>query len=315
MRSIFLPYRFIYVDRQKTGGTAKRGRWKNMADYYNCILKFIGDYYVGVKTYGNGIKKGRRSKKTEAALKEEIRKIEMDSMLSDVEKMVKITVLKENWSEENERKNTATKEPKGRKLTMKEREEFSDLMDVNFKCGDKYVTLTYAKEDVSLDEAGRDFDNWIKRMREKYGNFKYLGVRSFQERGTIHFHVLMTLPDIPIEELKSSTFQSIWGLGTVDVKKIYHLSMVGKYAKLKNYLLKNLCEFREDERSFGKRLLLKSKNLEKPLVIKGTYKEIMEILNGLEGDLKKVDGYKFKLEYLNFIASTTYRRIPKKGES
>jgi len=285
-----------------------------MDDYYNCVLKFIGDDYVGVKKYGNGIKKGRRSKKTEAMLKEEIRKIEMDTVLSNVEKMVKITVLKENWSEENERKNTATKEPKGRKLTMKEREEFSDLMDVNFKRGDKYVTLTYAKEDVSLDKAGRDFDNWIKRMREKYGNFKYLGVRSFQERGTIHFHVLMTLPDIPIEELRSSTFQSIWGLGTVDVKKIYHLSMIGKYAKLKNYLLGNLQEFKEDERSFGKRLLLKSKNLEKPPVIKGTYKEIREILDGLGSDLKMVDGYKFKHEYLNYIASTTYRLLTKKVE-
>lgn len=127
-----------------------------MDDYFNCVLKFICDDYVGVKKYGNGIKSRGRSKKTEAALKEEIRKIEMDTVLSDVEKMVKITVLKENWGEENERKNTAAKEPRGRKLSMKEREEFSDLMDVNFKRGDKYVTLTYSKEDVSLDEAGRD---------------------------------------------------------------------------------------------------------------------------------------------------------------
>lgn len=86
-----------------------------MDDYYNCVLKFIGDDYVGVKTYGNGIKKGRRSKKTEAMLKEEIRKIEMDTVLSNVEKMVKITVLKENWSEET----------KGRILLRKNRRDES----------------------------------------------------------------------------------------------------------------------------------------------------------------------------------------------
>lgn len=285
-----------------------------MDEYYNCVLKFIGDDYVEVKKYGNGIKSRGRSKRTEVALKEEIQNIEMDMVLSDVEKMVKIAVLKENWSEENKRKKTIAKEPRGRKLSMKEREKFSDLMDVNFKRGDKYVTMTYAKKDVSLDEAGRDFDNWIKRMREKYGDFKYLGVRSFQERGTIHFHVLMTLPDIPIEEFRSGTFQNIWGLGAVDVKKIYQLNRTGKYAKLKNYLLGNLQEFKEDERSFGKRLLLKSKNLEKPPVIKGTYKEIREILEGLGSDLKMVDGYKFKHEYLNYIASTTYRLITKKVE-
>lgn len=101
----------------------------------------------------------------------------------------------------------------------------------------------------------------------------------------------------------------------MDIKKIYRLSRNGKYAELKNYLLGNLQEFKSDERSFGKRLLLKSKNLEKPVVIKGTHQEITEILNSLEDDLKKIDGYKFKHEYLNYIASTTYLRIPKKAKS
>ncbi|KYG90623.1 hypothetical protein A0U40_06515 [[Bacillus] sp. KCTC 13219] len=284
-----------------------------MANYYNCVLKFIGEDCVKVKTYGNRIKSRRRVKKLKAELEEDVRKIEMDMRLSATEKLTKIAVLKENWNAENQRKKTTVK---GRELSMKEREEFSDLMDMNFKRGDKYVTLTYAKEDVSLDEAGRDFDNWIKRMREKYGDFKYLGVRSFQEkRGTLHFHVLMTILDIPKTDIENGVFRSMWGHGNVDIKKIYRLSRNGKCAELKNYLLGNLQEFKSDERSFGKRLLLKSKNLEKPVVIKGTHQEITEILNSLEDDLKKIDGYKFKHEYLNYIASTTYLRIPKKAKS
>ena len=108
----------------------------------------------------------------------------------------------------------------------------------------------------------------------------------------------------------------MWGHGTVDIKKIYRPSKTEKYAKLKNYLLGNLQEFKDDERSSRKRLLLKSKNLEKPVVIKGTHQEIMENLNNLgdEYDLKKIDSYKFKHEYLNYIASTTYLLVPKKGE-
>ncbi|QSB10853.1 RNA replicase [Lysinibacillus fusiformis] len=284
-------------------------------DYYDCVLKLIGDEYIIAKKYGARIKKRERSKKTDDELQAEIKKIKMDASLSDVAKMTKIAILKNNGAKEKISKKKETQVPKGRKLTMKEKETFSDLMDMNFKLGDKYVTLTYAKEDVSLDEASQDFDNWIKRMRERYSDFKYLGVRSFQERGTVHFHVLMTIPDIPIDELRNGVFQGIWGHGHVDIEKIYSLSMVGKYAKLKNYLIKNLREFKADERSFDKNLLLKSKNLEKPEVIRGTYKEIKEYLNRLEGALKKIDEYRFSHEYLNYITSVTFIRIRNKNEN
>lgn len=283
-------------------------------DHYDCVLKLIGDEYIIAKKYGARIKKRERSKKTDDELQAEIKKIKMDASLSDVAKMTKIAISENNGSKEKISKEKETQVPKGRKLTMKEKETFSDLMDMNFKPGDKYVTLTYAKEDVTLDEASQDFDNWVKRMRERYSDFKYLGVRSFQERGTVHFHLLMTIPDIPIDELRNGVFQGIWGHGHVDIVKIYSLSMIEKYAKLKNYLIKNLREFKADERSFGKNLLLKSKNLENPKIIKGTYKEIMEYLNNIEGDLKKIDGYRFSHDYLNYITSVTFKRIRNKKE-
>ena len=50
-------------------------------------------------------------------------------------------------------------------------------------------------------------------MRSKFGDFKYLAVRSFQKRGTIHYHVLVNIPRVPLEMLRNKEFENIWGHG------------------------------------------------------------------------------------------------------
>ncbi|MEK5389564.1 RNA replicase [Margalitia sp. FSL K6-0131] len=282
-------------------------------DGYDCEMKWI-ESYIKIKRYGKEIRKRGSSRKTKAERKAEIKEIKGNSGFSALEKMIQVAILGNNGAGDKENGKRTIKTPKARNLKMKEIEVFSDLMDMNFKVGDKYVTLTYGKEEVSLDEAGRDFENWIKRMRDRYSDFKYLGVRSFQKRGTIHFHVLMDIPDIPAEELRNGIFQNIWGHGIVNVKMIHSQQIVDRYAKLKKYLIKNLSEFKADERSFGKRLYLQSNNLIKPKIIRGNYFEIMEYLGDIEGGLKKVDGRRFSVEFLNYIEVQTFKIMEPKEE-
>jgi hypothetical protein len=179
-------------------------------------------------------------------------------------------------------------------------------MDRNFSHGHKFITLTYEKEDVSLDEAARDFENWVKRMRERYGDYKYLAVRSFQERGTLHFHLLADLPTIARAELANGTFSAIWGHGSVDLRRIYCLSMEERRNRLKQDLLKNLRNFKADERSYGKRLFLQSKNLIVPPTIKGDFDELMERLKVKGYVPKLVESRQFSVEYLGYIELQTY---------
>jgi len=180
-------------------------------------------------------------------------------------------------------------------------------MDMNFTTGHQYITLTYGKEDVSLDEAGRDFENWIKRMRERYGDFKYLGVRSFQRRSTPHFHMLADLPRIPVHELKDRAFQRIWGHGIVHVKRIYNVPIGTGRTKLQQYLLKNLAEFKADKRSYGKRLYLGSRNLIKPEIVKGDYETLKADFAASGRTLKLLESRRLDVEYLNYIELETYR--------
>lgn len=278
---------------------------------FNCQIKDYGDY-VTVTVYGRAVHIRPKFRKAKEQIEDDIRRIEENSKLSALEK----TVLKEAAKQPKLERISKPKQERvkkldasqTRKLTRAEKERFRDLIVMNFtNSGAKYITLTYEKAEVTVDEASKDFENWIKRMRERYGDFKYLAVRSFQRRGTIHFHVLATLPTIPKEELKNGNFQKIWGLGSVDVRRVYLLPFLYKKSRLQKYLIKNLAEFKADERSYGKRLFLESKNLEKPAVSKGDFEELMDELNERGVQLMEIERVKLSVDYLESIEITTYQ--------
>lgn len=270
---------------------------------YNCQMTLIGDW-VKMRHYGRKIyPAGKNPRATKAQRLSEIEAINASDKLSNVEKLV-LTAIQEPLSIDER---PAVKVPQPRRLTLSEREGFKDLMDMNFTTGHQYITLTYGSENVTLDEASHDFENWIKRMRERYGDFKYLGVRSFQGRGTPHFHLIVDLPRIPLLELKDGTFQRIWRHGGVHVKRIYNVPVGTRRNKLQQYLLKNLAEFKADKRSYGKRLYLRSKNLIEPEVVKGDYEALKAELIASGHTLKLLESRRFDVEYLNYIELETYR--------
>ncbi|MBO9607256.1 MAG: hypothetical protein J7639_14945 [Paenibacillaceae bacterium] len=275
---------------------------------YNCQMTRIGDC-LRVKLYGRRIDEERRRKSKNQRLAE-IEAIHADPRLTGLQKRVYAAVLEPPDEEECVR-NRPDRTPKPGRLRLAERERFCHLMDRNFSLGHKFITLTYEKPDVTLDEAAKDYENWVKRMRERYGDFKYLAVRSFQQRGTLHFHLLADLPAIPKAELVDGTFRDIWGQGSVELKRIYNLPMVERRNKLKLDLIKNLRDFKAVERSYGKRLFLQSRNLIVPRTVKGDFDEMMAKLNENGYVPKLLESRQFPVEYLNYIQLETYRLTKK----
>lgn len=277
-------------------------------DNYNCQMTIVGDW-VKMKRYGRRIYPGGKNPRTTRAQRlAEIGVINASSTLSSVEKRI-LTAIREPVNTDETR---GLRVPKPRSLTLSEREGFKDLMDLNFSVGHQYITLTYRKEDVTLDEASLDFENWIKRMRERYGDFKYLAVRSFQRRSTPHIHLLADLPRIPAGELNDGAFQRIWGHGIVHVRRIYNVPVGTRCNKLQQYLLKNLAEFKADKRSYGKRLYLRSRNLIEPEIVKGDYETLKTDFAASGHTLKLLESRRFDVEYLNYIELETYRVSEKK---
>lgn len=119
---------------------------------------------------------------------------------------------------------------------------------------DKFLTLTFAENMTNVKECNVLFKAFIRKLRNKYNSkLKYLAVIEFQDRGAVHYHVLLNIPYIPHKEL-----QELWGNGFVFINAIEHVDNIGAY------ILKYITKNNNDIRLMGQKAYLISKNLRHP---------------------------------------------------
>ena len=143
----------------------------------------------------------------------------------------------------------------------------------------KFQTLTFAENLQDLKEANARYKAYIRKLRKKYGQFKYVTVIEFQKRGAIHYHMLSDLPYIPIEEL-----QEMWIYGFVKVNAVDHVDNLGAY------LVKYMTKDNADERLQGEKGYLISQGLIRPQEYKSWVdgnQSIEEIIARYKLDKKK----------------------------
>lgn len=138
--------------------------------------------------------------------------------------------------------------------------KFIRVINSNFNAMDKFITLTFAENVKDLDEANKQFKQFIQRMRYRYGEFKYGIAVEFQERGAVHYHMISNLPYIPKKKLAE-----IWRQGIVRINAIDHVDNVGAY--ISKYMTKG--SDGRDERLRGRKMGFTSKNVDRPLIFKG----------------------------------------------
>lgn len=142
--------------------------------------------------------------------------------------------------------------------SRKSRWNLMRLINSNFDEKSKFTTLTFADNIVDLDQAHIEFDKFMKKMRRRYGNFKYAAVVEFQKRGAVHYHVISDWPYIPNDELRK-----LWGNGFVRINQIEHVDNVGAYVS------KYMSKAEPDIRLRQRKNYFTSKNLDRPVVIRG----------------------------------------------
>ena len=126
------------------------------------------------------------------------------------------------------------------------------LIDNNFNTNDCYLTLTYREQPATWDDAKKDIQNFIRRLKRRYKKLgkelKYIYVAEGKTR--IHFHMI-----INNAELYSDEINELWTHGM-------HKLMLyqGDFIKEK----RSAC-YSAKENTF-KRRWNSSKNLEKPKV-------------------------------------------------
>jgi len=123
----------------------------------------------------------------------------------------------------------------------------------------KFVTLTFRDNVNDLDEANREFRQFIKRLNyrvygRKCSELKYTAVVEFQKRGAVHYHVIFY--NLPYT--KADVVEEVWGKGFIKINRIDDVDNVGAY------ICKYLSKDNDDERLIGRKCYFNSRGLKKP---------------------------------------------------
>lgn len=159
-----------------------------------------------------------------------------------------------------------------------------------------FCTLTYKENFKDLENSRKHLEYFFKKLHKDYDNLKYLWVMEYQDRGAIHFHILLNI-DIPIKSIKgrksmehkkieNAFNKKYWNRGFIDLKALDDNYQAAKY--IAAYLVKDLLEIDLE----GYRVYSYSKNLNKPIISKIFLKD-----TSVETVIAAYEGY--KIQYVN----------------
>ena len=158
----------------------------------------------------------------------------------------------------------------------------------------KFLTLTFAKNETDIKKANRAFNLFTQRAKDRFPEFQYLAVIEFQKRGAVHYHLLCNL-----RYMKKKKIEHIWGQGFIDIKRINHVTNIGRYVS--KYLHKDMF----DPRMFGKKKFFRSQNLKDSVELTNTLAETYLADPSFRG--KKEFDSTFSNEYIGEVDYTMYR--------
>ncbi|MDV4771168.1 Rep protein [Enterococcus faecium] len=153
--------------------------------------------------------------------------------------------------------------------------EIARLVDTNFDNQTKFLTLTFKENIQDIEYANNEFKKFIKRLnydlyKTKKANLKYLATWEKQQRGAIHYHIILFgFPFVSFDRLTT-----IWGRGFVRINKIDVDSIENRGRYISKYFDKEL-ELKEHK----KKAFFKSRNLRPPIVTKKIVKKPYDSTN------------------------------------
>jgi hypothetical protein len=151
------------------------------------------------------------------------------------------------------------------KNIMRSKFQLQRLVKANESEFKTFITLTFAENITSIEQANIMFDNWRRSIKRIKSDFKYVCVPEFQKRGAVHYHLLTNLDIkennniITLQNGKEKMYDvKYWNKGFSSVFNLENMNVVGYITKYMNKTI--------DNRLFSKRRYLYSRNLIQPVV-------------------------------------------------
>jgi len=164
-----------------------------------------------------------------------------------------------------------------------------------------FLTFTYRENQSDIDTAWSDWHAFMRRMKARYGNLKYLAVMEFQKRGAVHFHTIFfnLPPTVEKNERKEREVAALWSHGFVDIERIRSAKNVGAY------VCKYLNKSADDERLIGKKFFTTSRGLLRPVVSTGEFAKnrMLGMLESEAVELQETSTYEYggmPVKYYNY---------------
>ena len=148
-----------------------------------------------------------------------------------------------------------TKERTARSI-RRTRKNIQDILNANLDDKSYFVTLTYAENLQDYKKSNSKFHYF---MRIKNKNIKYLAVKEHQQRGAIHYHMIV----FDIEKKDLLNLVESWTYGFKHYKKINDYNTYS----MANYMTDYFAKEKNQRVNAGYRIFTKSRNLKKPLII------------------------------------------------
>lgn len=101
----------------------------------------------------------------------------------------------------------------------------SNITDVS-RC--RWVTLTYADNMTDAKRLVRDFRDFNKRCRAKFGHYEYITAAEPQGRGAWHLHCVFIFAD-KAPYMDNAVVRECWKQGFVTIKRLDNVDNVGAY--------------------------------------------------------------------------------------
>ena len=155
-----------------------------------------------------------------------------------------------------------TKIENRKKVATRTRNNVRRLAIANFDEKSRFFTATFADNITGMDFANKEYKKFIQRLKYYYGDFKYLVVIEFQDRGAIHYHMLADFGYIEHKDL-----EEIWSNGWVWIRDLLTANKGNPVDNVGAYIVKYMNKDVIDKRLMGKKAYFTSKNLVRPEII------------------------------------------------
>lgn len=307
-----------------------------IAGFHITLTEFEKPIFRGFERSDGSIEEGVKKRKESLELREKLQE-ELDAFSKrypfvskdDKEAMEEFKKIKEKYKDLL----TIREDNQRRKINR-----LKSLIQANFDEWTHFITLTFHHNELDIKKAKQHIKKWAYEMSKLIPDFKYIYVMEFQERGSIHFHVLCKCvgKDGVLSKKQFMKVRETWKHGAINIKGIRYkyipkehreeaekeLKELSKDERLLtiwsigSYLTSYLKKGADNMLLFGSKMYGHSEGLKKEIKITGNKEKIAQILSDLGVEQLKSKTYEIHIEETENKVKKTYwnKLIPKEDE-